>query len=33
VQPVQPVYAEPAHLPTHARPVHETQPIPIDPQL
>jgi hypothetical protein len=29
----QPVYAEPAHTPSHARPVHETQPIPVDPQL
>ena len=29
VQPAQPVYEEPGH----ARPTHETQPIPIDPQL
>lgn len=33
VQPAQPVYVEPAHAPGHARPIHETQPIPIDPQL
>ena len=33
VEPAQPVYAEPTHAPTHARPIHETQPIPIDPQL
>jgi hypothetical protein len=33
VQPAQPVYAQPVHTPTHARPINETQPIPIDPQL
>jgi hypothetical protein len=32
-EPAQPVYAEPTHAPSHARPIHETQPIPIDPQL
>ena len=32
VQPAQPVYVEPTHTPSHARPIHETQPIPIDPQ-
>jgi len=33
VQPVaQPGYVEPAHVPSHARAIHETQPIPIDPQ-
>jgi hypothetical protein len=32
-QPVQPAYVEPARTPGLARPIHETQPIPIDPQL
>jgi hypothetical protein len=33
VQQAQPAYVEPAHAPSHARSIHETQPIPIDPQL
>jgi hypothetical protein len=32
-EPAQPVYVESAHAPSHARPIHETQPIPIDPQV
>jgi heme/copper-type cytochrome/quinol oxidase subunit 1 len=33
VEQAQPVYVEQGHTPSHARPIHETQPIPIDPQL